>query len=613
MSSFRFFGCFMGHFKKKSTPEAPNEVHEVFVKYAENGVMGTDGLLRFLREVQGEMGATLETARVLMEKQQQQQQQKQQQLEGLLHLQPRRKQEEQGLSLESFFDLLINASLNAAYSSGTVHQDMTEPLAHYFIYTGHNSYLTGNQINSKCSVEPIKAALKQGVRAIELDLWPNSAKDGIQVLHGNTLTAPVEFDKCISAIKENAFVASQYPVIITLEDHLTSNLQKKAAEILMDILGSILYQPDTEEAMTEFPDPESLKGRIIVSTKPPKEYLEAVMTTSAIPPTKELEKKDALEEREVSSCIPNITASNSGLLEQAMAVTAVDDEDEMIEENIPNGKINLSYTRLITIRSGKPSGYSVHEVLTLQEAAVRRISLSEQALEKVAKSYPNDLVLFTQRNIVRVYPKGLRVDSSNYSPLVAWTHGAQMVAFNMQGYGRPLWLFQGLFRANGGCGYVKKPKFLLESGDGVRVFNPHETHPLKTTLKVKVISGVGWLERFGKTHFDRFSPPDFYTRVGIAGVPADSGMKKTRTIQDEWMPRWDEQFEFELTVPELALLRIEVHEYDATAKDDFAGQTCIPVSELKTGYRCIQLLDKKGNEYEGVKLLFHIEIIPKAT
>jgi hypothetical protein len=84
--------------------------------------MGTDGLLRFLREVQGEMDATLETASVLMEKQQQQQQEKQQQqqLHGLPQLQPRRKQEQQGLSLESFFDLLINASLNAAYSSGTV-------------------------------------------------------------------------------------------------------------------------------------------------------------------------------------------------------------------------------------------------------------------------------------------------------------------------------------------------------------------------------------------------------------------------------------------------------------------------------------------------------------
>jgi len=39
---------------------------------------------------------------------------------------------------------------------------------------------------------------------------------------------------------------------------------------------------------------------------------------------------------------------------------------------------------------------------------------------------------FTQRNLVRIYPKGTRVDSSNYDPHVGWTHGAQMVAFNMQ-------------------------------------------------------------------------------------------------------------------------------------------------------------------------------------
>lgn len=33
---------------------------------------------------------------------------------------------------------------------------------------------------------------------------------------------------------------------------------------------------------------------------------------------------------------------------------------------------------------------------------------------------------------MRIYPKGTRVDSSNYDPHVGWTHGAQMVAFNMQ-------------------------------------------------------------------------------------------------------------------------------------------------------------------------------------
>lgn len=33
--------------------------------------------------------------------------------------------------------------------------------------------------------------------------------------------------------------------------------------------------------------------------------------------------------------------------------------------------------------------------------------------------------------------------------------------------------------------------------------------------QVKVIMGLGWLERFGKHYFDHLSPPDFYTRVNI--------------------------------------------------------------------------------------------------
>lgn len=65
-----------------------------------------------------------------------------------------------------------------------VQHEMNAPLPHYFIYTGHNSYLTGNQLSSDSSDAPIIEALHSGVRVIELDLWPNSDEDDVDVLHG---------------------------------------------------------------------------------------------------------------------------------------------------------------------------------------------------------------------------------------------------------------------------------------------------------------------------------------------------------------------------------------------------------------------------------------------
>jgi phosphatidylinositol phospholipase C delta len=44
--------------------------------------------------------------------------------------------------------------------------------------------------------------------------------------------------------------------------------------MLTQTFGDVLFSPG-EEYLKEFPSPEFLKKRIIISTKPPKEYLEA--------------------------------------------------------------------------------------------------------------------------------------------------------------------------------------------------------------------------------------------------------------------------------------------------------------------------------------------------
>ncbi|RZC78237.1 hypothetical protein C5167_002455 [Papaver somniferum] len=354
---------------------------------------------------------------------------------------------------------------------------MTAPLSHYFIYTGHNSYLTGNQISSKCSDVPIIQALQKGVRVIELDLWPNSSKDNIDVVHGWTLTTRIDLIKCLRSIKEYAFVASPYPVVITLEDHLTPDLQSKVAKMITETYGKMLFNP-AKEGSAESHSPESLKYRILISTKPPK---------------KRQEPKDIKE----------------------MEMGSHHQKDEPWGEEVSDLE-----------KSHKPKKD--------REENEDSDDGGESALQLIAP------------------PK--------YEALIA-IHGAKRI-----------W------------------KVTLDDARNVNLY-----------------MGEGWHLDFKHTHFDLFSPPDFYTKIGIAGVKCDSVLMQTETINDDWTPVWDQEFVFPLSVPELALLRVEVHESDPTGKDDFGGQTCLPVSELRAGIRAVPLYSRKGEKYKSVKLLMKFE------
>ncbi|XP_021279286.1 phosphoinositide phospholipase C 1-like isoform X2 [Herrania umbratica] len=574
--SFKVCLCWRRIFKTRVV-EPPLDVKNVFYRYSPGGMMTIDELLRFLIEHQGEQNATKEDAQAIFD--------------SLKHLNIFHRR---GLHLEAFFRYLLGDHNLAHPPSQKVHHDMDAPLAHYFLFTGHNSYLTGNQLSSASSVEPIKDALLKGVRVIELDLWPNSKGKDVEVRHGGTLTSPVDLQKCLQAIKENAFTNSEYPVVITFEDHLNSNLQKKVAKMVKETFEEMLYCTKSEN-LEEFPSPEFLKKKVLISTKPPKEYLEGETIVE-----KKWKKSKSRAGEDVSEN-ESATARN----EHQTSRQNPPDEAEHVPDEDEEKAVN-QYRELIAIHAGKLKG-GLENWLSDDPNKVRRLSLSEQELENATKTHGTEIVRFTQRNLLRVYPKGTRLDSSNYNPFVGWMHGAQMVAFNMQGYGKHLWIMKGMFKANGGCGYVKKPDFLLQRGPNDEVFNPYDEFSVKTVMTVKVILGEGWHQDFPHTAFDRYSPPDFYTRIGIAGIPADRDLKETEKIEDEWLPVWNEEFEFLLRVPELAVLRIEVLEYDTTGRPDFGGQTCLPVSELTTGIRTVPLHSKKGDKYKHVRLLLSIK------
>ena len=54
------------------------------------------------------------------------------------------------------------------------------------------------------------------------------------------------------------------------------------------------------------------------------------------------------------------------------------------------------------------------------------------------KESPMEYVNYNKRQLSRVYPKGTRVDSSNYLPHQFWNAGCQLVALNYQTLGKHL-------------------------------------------------------------------------------------------------------------------------------------------------------------------------------
>ena len=83
-----------------------------------------------------------------------------------------------------------------------------------------------------------------------------------------------------------------------------------------------------------------------------------------------------------------------------------------------------------------------------------------------------------------------------------------------------------------------------------------------------------------------------------AGPPAGAGVHAADAVLAPlgFNPWWDTEFEFEVVVPELALVRFLVEDYDASSKNDFIGQSTIPLGSLKQGECVLRGGDREVGE-----------------
>ncbi|XP_034720868.1 1-phosphatidylinositol 4,5-bisphosphate phosphodiesterase delta-4-like [Etheostoma cragini] len=142
-------------------------------------------------------------------------------------------------------------------------------------------------------------------------------------------------------------------------------------------------------------------------------------------------------------------------------------------------------------------------------------------------------------------------------------------------------LNDGMFRQNGGCGYVLKPGFMR---DAEKTFDP-ETRQKRdgsppVVLTVQVISG----QQLPKVNMKEDSIVDPLVRVEIYGLPVDQNRQETRYIDNNgFNPVWYDTLRFTVHAPELAMVRFVVEDYDKTSKNDFVGQYTLPLRCMQQG------------------------------
>ncbi|XP_077026336.1 1-phosphatidylinositol 4,5-bisphosphate phosphodiesterase zeta-1 isoform X3 [Tamandua tetradactyla] len=551
------------------------EVFEIFSAYSSNRkILSENNLIDFLKQEQYAIEMSTNFAYEIIKK-----------YEPIEEVRKERKMSFEGFTryMDSSECLLFKKECTKVY------QDMTHPLNDYFISSSHNTYLISDQLLGRSDLWGYVSALVKGCRCLEIDCWDGAQNEPV-VYHGYTLTSKISFKTVIQVIHKYAFMTSDYPVVLSLENHCSPSQQEVMADHLQTILGDALLSDMLDDFPDTLPSPEALKFKILVKNKKIGTLKETRERRGSdkhgqveeCEDDNETEPEEEEDEAKDSDALKDSFASDVFLIKETQ-----EKDGEMkkagrlliFRKKTSKVKIALALSDLVIYT--KSEKFRTFQHARMYQQFNENNSIGETRARKLSKLRAHEFIVHTKKFITRIYPKATRTDSSNYNPQEFWNLGCQMVALNFQTPGLPMDLQIGKFLDNGGSGYILKPQFLRDDKSN---FNPNEkpkdSNPF--TLTIRLISGI----QLPPSNYSSSNKADTLVIIEIFGVPDDQVKQQTRVIKkNAFSPRWNETFTFIIHMPELALIRFVVE---------------------NQGYRRVPLFSKLGESLDPASLFIYV-------